>query len=215
MADHVGHGQRVNRGHGGRGRGGGRGGRVNRQADDEVHGREEAAGGNAPLELNARRHRIGFNKLQEFLQRDPSDLLDDITTQRSQFPAALNDDELLCKPDCMRDVLAVIARALGSEQVNSAAVIQLLNIVRQSTLMERHLSAYLSTLSLNETTGPRLRATRQSFKDMLFLLKSLMTRMPSDMTSYMPCLAMIDFSVRGLRTTSTIINLEIERRTKT
>ena len=152
--------------------------------------------------------RIGFRKLHELRDREPGELLNYITIQRSGFPDALKDDNLHNKPDCMGEILAVITTALKCEE-NPAATVLLLNHVRKSPFLERGLLSYFSRMPM-ETQPARLRGFKQPIKDTLQLLKALLTRFPANYLVFSPVIATVEYVIRALREVSTIIDVEIE-----
>jgi len=86
----------------------------------------------------------------------------DYCLQANGFPDALEDAQLLSKPECVSKVLAVIASALQS-RTNMASAIHLLNIVRTSPLMNQHLAAFFTNMPA-ERSMPRQRNFRQAIK---------------------------------------------------
>ena len=90
-----------------------------------------------------------YNRMQDLLKQEPSDLLANITTQYSRFPDVLNDDQSLDKHDFMTSILAILGKALMCE-TSPAAIIVLLNMVRQSTFLKNKVPMFVA----NMTTMP-------------------------------------------------------------
>ena len=82
--------------------------------------------------------------------------------QASGFPDALEDGQLLSKPDCVVKVLSVIASALQSE-TNTASTIHLLNTIRTSALLTQHLVPFFTRM-LIEHSMQRQRTFRRAIK---------------------------------------------------
>lgn len=169
-------------------------------------GDEEAEGVTEPKQIIPR---VGYNKLQDWMQLNPDDLLTYITIERSGFPHALEDVPMMKKPDCMGGLLAVIARALMST-ANPRAVILLLNKIRSSRFLEHGLADYLTAMQMVNSAA-RYRSFRQPIKDMLALMKHLMTSFPGNIQQLLPTIIVADYTIRALRQSTTVVDAEIER----
>lgn len=169
-------------------------------------GDEEAEGVTEPKQIIPR---IGYNRLRDWLQRDPDDLLTYITMERSGFPHALEDVPLMKKQDCMGGLLAVIARALTS-MANPRAMILLLNKIRSSRFLDHGLPDYLTAMPMVNSAA-KYRGFRQPIKDMLVLMKHLMNGFPGNIQRLLPTIIVADFTIRALRQDTTVIDAEIER----
>ena len=86
----------------------------------------------------------------------------DAGSQASGFPDALDDEQLLSKPDCVVKVLSVIASALQS-QTNTASTIHLLNTIRTSALLTQHLIPFFTRMPA-EHSMQRQRTFRRAIK---------------------------------------------------
>ena len=82
--------------------------------------------------------------------------------QVSGFLDALEDDQLLAKPDCVVKMLSVIALALQS-QTNTASTTYLLNTIRTSALLTRHLIPFFTRMPA-EHSMQRQRTFRRAIK---------------------------------------------------
>jgi len=86
----------------------------------------------------------------------------DTAFQVSGFLDALEDDQLLSKPDCVVKMLSLIATALQS-RTNTASVIYLLNTIRTSALLTQHLVTFFTRMPA-EHSMQRQRTFRQAIK---------------------------------------------------
>jgi hypothetical protein len=82
--------------------------------------------------------------------------------QTSGFHDALDDDDLLRRPDAMTNLLMFMGSALECER-NDAGKIHLLNKIRTSKFLTAHLSVYFANM-MTETSGAKLRSFKQPIK---------------------------------------------------
>src|SRR6218665_1711141 len=153
--------------------------------------------------------RIGYMRLRELNNLAPEELLNIISTERSGFPHALEDQPLMKKPDCMAAILAVINTALKSTN-NPHAAILLLNKIRASSFLKHGLPDYINAMQM-EISAPKLRGFRQPIKDTLFLFKALMTSFPGNIMTYVGTFVIVEFVIRALRQSTAVVDEEIER----
>jgi hypothetical protein len=83
-------------------------------------------------------------------------------SQTSGFYDALDDDDLLRRPEAVTDLLTCIGSALECE-TNNAAKIYLLNKIRTSKLLTGHLSIYFVNM-MTEASNARIRSFKQPIK---------------------------------------------------
>lgn len=172
--------------------------------DNEVENEPVAPPGEGPR----RRVHIGLAALDRMLQRQPEELLLQITSRASGFPDALEDAQLLSRSDGVAKVLAVLASALQSS-TNAASRIHLLNTVRTSALMTQHLSAFFTRMPA-EHHGPRQRIVRRAIKDFLLLYRQLLTQFNEGVTSLRHLLIILQYVINDLRTNTNVVDDEIE-----
>jgi len=83
--------------------------------------------------------------------------------QNNGFYDALDDDNLLQKQESVSAVITCINRALQCESASKAAKLQLLNNIRTSAFLSRHINLYFSNM-MTESSNAKLRSYKQPIK---------------------------------------------------